>query len=96
MSEDAPIQAIEHPIICSPWAEPTHHWLYSRDDGHAYKAEGRRPAGFYTPQSQSQRDIRRGQAEMTSIMRWADWAISRTSRSLYPGTGGVEPLGSYR
>ncbi|XAM00109.1 DEAD/DEAH box helicase family protein [Phycisphaeraceae bacterium D3-23] len=65
---DTPIQAIEHPIICSPWAEPTHHWLYDKETGAAAKQEGRREAGFHTPQSQSQRDIRRGQAELADML----------------------------
>ena len=32
---DTPIQPVDRPILCSPWAEPTACWQYDRDTGEA-------------------------------------------------------------
>ncbi len=42
-----PIQPVEQPILCSPYQEPTAHWVYDEATGEAKKIEGRRPAGFW-------------------------------------------------
>ena len=43
----APIQPVDRPILCSPWAEPTAYWQYDRDTGEACEIPGRRPAGYF-------------------------------------------------
>ncbi len=54
--EQLPIQPVEKPILCKPYAEPSEYWLYDRETGEASKAPGRRPAGhwFRTEPQQAQ------------------------------------------
>lgn len=47
MSENAPVQPVDKPIICSPYIEPHDHWLYDRETGIANRAGFRRPAGYW-------------------------------------------------
>ncbi|WP_216919715.1 BPTD_3080 family restriction endonuclease [Synechococcus sp. CCAP 1479/9] len=48
MSEQQiPIQPVENPILCSPYAEPEQHWLYDTKTGIPSKAPGRRPASYW-------------------------------------------------
>jgi type III restriction enzyme len=42
-----PLQPVEKPILCSPYEEPTRHWVYNTQDGTAQVAEGRRPASYW-------------------------------------------------
>ena len=42
-----PIQPVEQPILCSPYEEPTEHWIYDTDTGEAKKNPGRRDAGYW-------------------------------------------------
>lgn len=43
-----PIQApVDSPILCSPYYEPTAHWVYNLNTGEAQKLEGRRPASYF-------------------------------------------------
>lgn len=42
-----PIQPVEQPILCSPYDEPTEHWIYDTDTGEAIKNPGRRDAGYW-------------------------------------------------
>ena len=42
-----PLQPVEEPIICSPYAEPAAHWLYDTGTGLPSKIEGRREAGYW-------------------------------------------------
>jgi len=42
-----PIQPVEQPIICSPYTEPTAHWVYDQETGAASKLEGKRPASYW-------------------------------------------------
>ncbi len=44
---DLPIQPVERPILCSPYGEPTAHWVYDTETGEAHKQPGRRPAGYW-------------------------------------------------
>jgi len=44
---EIPIQAERNPILCSPYVEPSRHWIYDLDTGLAEEADGRRPAGYY-------------------------------------------------
>jgi type III restriction enzyme len=42
-----PIQAVENPILCSPYKEPDQHWLYDTKTGIPSKTPGRRPASYW-------------------------------------------------
>ncbi len=42
-----PIQPVERPILCSPYAEPDAHWVYDTATGEAQKMPGRRPASYW-------------------------------------------------
>jgi type III restriction enzyme len=50
-----PIQPVERPILCNPYAEPTAHWEYDRGTGIATKMPGRRPAEYWYKQKSTQR-----------------------------------------
>ena len=43
--EQIPVQPVEDPILCSPYAEPELHWLYDTRTGIPSKNPGRRAAG---------------------------------------------------
>lgn len=45
--QQLPIQPVNKPILCSPYAEPTEHWLYNENNGEAYRNPGRRPASYW-------------------------------------------------
>lgn len=40
-----PVQAVDDPVLSSPYEEPKEHWVYT--DGVPSKAPGRRPASYY-------------------------------------------------
>jgi type III restriction enzyme len=42
---EAPVQAVDDPILCSPFEEPREHWIYDR--GTPKRSLGRRPAGYF-------------------------------------------------
>ncbi|MDE0484886.1 MAG: DEAD/DEAH box helicase family protein [Candidatus Poribacteria bacterium] len=42
-----PIQPVEQPILCSPYEEPSAHWIYNPQTGEASKSPGRREAGYW-------------------------------------------------
>ncbi len=42
-----PIQPVNKPILCNPFAEPTEHWMYDTQTGEATKTPGRRPASYW-------------------------------------------------
>ena len=42
--KEIPIQPVEEPILCSPYAEPTAHWVYDLETGTPSKNAGRRAA----------------------------------------------------
>ena len=42
-----PLQPVEEPIICSPYAEPDAHWLYDTRTGIPARNPGRRDAGYW-------------------------------------------------
>ncbi|MDE0635449.1 MAG: DEAD/DEAH box helicase family protein [Candidatus Poribacteria bacterium] len=44
---ELPIQPVEQPILCSPYEEPTAHWVYDTQTGEASKQPGRREAGYW-------------------------------------------------
>ena len=46
-TNQAPIQAVEKPVICSPYTEPDYHWDYDKKTGQAVKTKGRRQAGYW-------------------------------------------------
>jgi type III restriction enzyme len=43
--DKVPVQAVPDPILCSPYEEPTEHWLY--ESGVPKRNRGRRSAGYY-------------------------------------------------
>ncbi|MGA2541603.1 MAG: DEAD/DEAH box helicase family protein [Verrucomicrobiota bacterium] len=45
--EQIPIQPVENPILCSPYTEPEHHWLYDTQTGIPSKTPNRRPASYW-------------------------------------------------
>lgn len=45
--QEIPIQPVERPILCSPYAEPDQHWKYDLATGTARKEPGRRPASYW-------------------------------------------------
>jgi type III restriction enzyme len=45
--EDLPIQPVNKPILCSPYEEPTEHWVYNTETGEATRFPGRRPASYW-------------------------------------------------
>src|ERR1700736_4174945 len=45
--EPLPVQAVDRPILCSPYEEPRDHWIYDKETGAASRAGARRPASYY-------------------------------------------------
>lgn len=45
--QSLPIQPVERPILCSPYAEPAEHWVYDTETGEAQRIPGRRPASYW-------------------------------------------------
>ena len=45
--EQIPIQPVEEPILCSPYAEPDLHWLYDPSTGVPSQNPGRRAASYW-------------------------------------------------
>ncbi len=46
-NQAVPIQPVNQPILCSPFAEPTAHWIYDTQTGAARQEQGRRPASYW-------------------------------------------------
>lgn len=46
-SPSVPIQPVETPILCSPYAPPALHWHYDRTTGEASKLASRRPSRYW-------------------------------------------------
>ncbi|MBI5441845.1 MAG: DEAD/DEAH box helicase family protein, partial [Deltaproteobacteria bacterium] len=44
---DLPVQPVNKPILCSPFVEPTEHWVYRTDTGVPYRHPDRRPASYW-------------------------------------------------
>ncbi len=45
--QELPIQPVDEPILCSPYAEPDAHWVYDKETGRASQQPGRRVAGYW-------------------------------------------------
>src|SRR5829696_184412 len=45
--DGVPIQPVDKPILCSPYEEPTEHWLYDPETGEASRNPGRRDASYW-------------------------------------------------
>ena len=45
LTEELPIQPVDTPIICSPFTEPSNHWVYQ--EGRPFQAGSRRKAGYW-------------------------------------------------
>lgn len=46
-SPQLPIQPVERPILCSPYADLTEHWIYDANTGEAQRMTGRRPVLYW-------------------------------------------------
>jgi type III restriction enzyme len=44
---EVPVAPVERPILCSPYGQPTAHWIYDKRSGNAERAKGRRPASYW-------------------------------------------------
>jgi uncharacterized protein (DUF433 family) len=44
---EIPVQPVNKPIVCSPFKEPTAHWVYNTQTGQASRMSGRRPASYW-------------------------------------------------
>ena len=55
---EIPIQPVNKPILCSPFFEPTAHWVYNTHTGKASQMSGRRPASYWY------KTVRTGSAQM--------------------------------
>jgi type III restriction enzyme len=44
---EIPAQPVNKPILCSPFKEPTAHWVYNTQTGQASQMSGRRPASYW-------------------------------------------------
>jgi type III restriction enzyme len=47
LPEPAPVQAVEKPILCSPYEEPHEHWQYRDSGAVPERIPGRRPASYF-------------------------------------------------
>lgn len=47
LEEPLPVQPVAKPILCSPYAKPTSHWLYNQETGAPSEFPGRRDAGYW-------------------------------------------------
>lgn len=47
ISKEAPLQAIDEPIICSAYKEPAEHWLRDAETGEVSRVKFRREAGYW-------------------------------------------------
>lgn len=47
IEERIPVQPVAKPILCSPYAKPTAHWLYDPKTGAPTEYPGRRDAGYW-------------------------------------------------
>ena len=45
--DQIPVQPVEDPILCSPYAEPDRHWRYDRQTGIPSEEPGRREAAYW-------------------------------------------------
>jgi type III restriction enzyme len=45
--QNIPVQPIDKPILCSPYDEPTDHWIYDKKTGEPMHGGTRRPAGYW-------------------------------------------------
>src|SRR5579862_2409848 len=54
-----PIQPVEDPILCSPYAEPDQYWDYARETGEARLAAGRRPAAYWYKEPEETKRVRK-------------------------------------
>ena len=45
--QEIPIQPVDEPVLCSPYKEPTAHWVYDPETGRPSQQDGRRVAGYW-------------------------------------------------
>ena len=67
-----PIQPVPTPILCSPYTEPTAHWLYDRETGTPARQPGRRAAKYWYKIKESARgqgslELLEGQEDLVAV-----------------------------
>ncbi len=72
-----PIQPVEEPILCSPYMEPTEHWVYDKETGRPSRQPGRRSAGYWIEEYGTAEE----QLEL-SFVREEDWSTLRLVNAL--------------
>jgi len=87
--EPEPVQPVEQPILCSPYEEPTEHWVYHGPGELPTRAPGRRPASYYyttrrtgTAQLDLLAEEQRDELTLVNLLR-AD--VKRWREAGYPG-----------
>ena len=92
-----PLQAVEEPIICSPYAEPGAHWCYDLATGVAVKEPRQRDAGFWCRARRRASDdwnygTQRRRLPSWLSDRWADRPTFSLRLRLPPGGSQVPQL----
>ena len=49
--ETLPVQPVDRPILCNPYAEPNDHWYYDKETGTPTKQGYRRSASYWYKRS---------------------------------------------
>src|SRR5665647_237643 len=90
-SASVPVQAVERPILCSPYEMPKLYWEYSRETGQATKMAGRRPARYWyklkdDAQGQLTLELAEGQDDLllvnqlrADVTRWREGGYENTT-----------------
>ncbi len=89
MRLDTPIQPVENPILCSPYAAPGLHWHYDRVTGAATKTAGRRPARYWyktkdSVAGQLALELSEGQDDLAMVNQLRE-DVARWRDSIYEG-----------
>ena len=86
--EELPLTPVENPILCSPYAEPSTHWYYNKDNHQMEKLPGRRRASFFDEQEGADKTRDQGELfeqEGAALLKIADsiredvrkWRVSK-------------------
>ena len=70
------MQPVEKPILSSPYEEPSEYWVYKQETGEAWRAPGRRPAGYWF------RIERTDQAQQVRLLAEENWEALREVNAL--------------
>lgn len=87
--EHVPIQAVENPILCSPYEEPGRHWYYDTRTGDASIRAGRREASYwYKSERTGSRQLSllaEEEREDLPLVNWLRDDVARWRKSAYRG-----------